>query len=88
MTCGVAPTWSTPTSPEEQILARCRQAEPAPDPIEEPQAEVVLQGEDLPGQCRLAHVQARRGTRHAPGLDDRDERAQVTQLHPINAPTS
>jgi hypothetical protein len=42
------------------LLAFAGQQESASDPIEEPQAELLLKSDDLPGQGRLRDTQAQR----------------------------
>jgi hypothetical protein len=52
-----------------------------PDPIEQWNAEVGFQRVNLPRECRLNHVQARRRTGEAADIGNGGEGAQVTELH-------
>jgi hypothetical protein len=65
----------------DQVLALGREPDAPPDAVEQPHAELGLEGADLPRQGRLTDVQPADGSTEAARVDDGREGAQVSQLH-------
>ena len=65
----------------EQVVAFGRELNATPDAIEQPDVQAPLQCLDLPGERRLTEIQPGGRPGHAAGIDDGDERAQVSKVH-------
>ena len=65
----------------EQLLAFAGEHQPAPDAVEQPHAELLLEVADLAGQGRLGDPQAQGRLRDRSLLGHGDERSQVPQVH-------
>ena len=77
-----------PRACDEEGLAGGRQLDPPARPIEEREAELGLEGLDLPAQRRLRDVRRARGAPEMALLGDGDEVAQVPELHRPDLDTS
>ena len=62
-------------------LAFPGQDQPFANAIEKPESEFLFELVDLPGQCRLRDVQAKRRFRDGTLLGNSDEGANVPQIH-------
>src|SRR5262249_20082414 len=65
----------------EKLLAFCGQHEPAPDPVEQPEPQLLLKVSDLSRQCRLPNAQAQRGFRYGAEFGDGNKGSQTPQIH-------
>ena len=70
-----------PPGLRDHVQARVGRRDAARVSFEEPHAELVLQLLERVGQRGLADVEALGGPAHMPGVGDRDEIAQLPQLH-------
>jgi predicted metal-dependent enzyme (double-stranded beta helix superfamily) len=68
-------------APEQEAFARARHTNPAPRTLEEPDTQFRLEVVHLPPQRRLSDVQPGGGSGEGARLGDRDEVAEVTELH-------
>ena len=65
----------------EQQLAGPRDARPAPEPVEQPHAELVLEGADMLGHRGLGEMQRLGGAGEGGELGDLGEDLELTQIH-------
>jgi hypothetical protein len=69
------------TAAPKQLLTFRRQSDATSDAIKEQQLQFVLQRVNLSGGGRLAEVQSGRRAGDAAGVNNRHERAQMTEVH-------
>ena len=65
----------------KQLVAFARQEKPPSDAIEEPQAEVMLEIDNLPRQGRLGDPQSKRCLGNGAQFGHRNESTSVSQVH-------
>src|SRR6185436_20610217 len=81
LTFGAGDVGKDPTREGEQRLARGRERDIPAHSVEERRAELVFQATDLLGDRGLGDRQLTRRLREVPLLGDRDEVAQLMELH-------
>jgi hypothetical protein len=66
---------------EQEAFTRAGDANPASHALEQPDTELALEVTNLPPQRRLRDTQSCRGAREGARLSDRDEVAEVPEVH-------
>jgi hypothetical protein len=68
-------------APEQEAFAGAGHTDPATRALEDPDAQLGLEAVDLPPKSRLSDTESCGGSREGARLGDRDEVAEVAQIH-------